>query len=64
MNGDHDIELWLWEYTDESGKRRRTRYLLTEDDARQRYGDSVTRVPNSLERRKLLGNTSAWQKRT
>jgi hypothetical protein len=57
------LELWLWEYTDSAGKRRRTTYLLTEDDARQRYGESVTRVPNSLERRTPLGHTSAWQKR-
>ena len=63
MSDDAELELWLWEYKDSAGKRRRTTYLLTEEDARQRYGD-VTRVPNSLERRKPLGHTSAWQKRT
>jgi hypothetical protein len=62
MSDDAELELWLWEYKDSAGKRRRTTYLLTEEDARQRYGD-VTRVPNSLERRKPFGHTSAWQKR-
>ena len=56
------LELWLWEYVDEAGKRRRTTYLLTEEDARQRFGQSVTRIPDSLERRQPLGHTSDWQK--
>lgn len=57
------IELWLWEYLDDSGKRRRTTYLLTKEDARQRFGSSAVRVPGSLERRQPLGHTSDWQKR-
>jgi len=58
------IELWLWEYTDEFGKRRRTRYRLTEAQARERYGESAKPVEGSLERRTPLGSTSDWQKRT
>jgi hypothetical protein len=46
------LELWKWEYTDpRTGKRVRTRYLLTEADARKTYGEDVTRVAGSLEER-------------
>lgn len=57
-----EIELWLWEYTDEAGKRRRTTYRLTEADARERLRDPA-RVEHSLERRRLLGQTSDFLKR-
>jgi len=56
------IELWLWEYTDLSGRRQRTTYLLTEEDARQRFGSSAKRVPGSLERRPPRGNSGDRQK--
>ena len=58
------IRLWLWEYIDEFGKRRVTRYRLTEVDARERYGESAKRVEGSLERRVPLGSTSDWQRRS
>jgi hypothetical protein len=49
-----DIRLWLWQYTDEFGKRRVTSWLMTEDTARQFahvYTDAV-KVEGSLEVRK------------
>lgn len=58
-----DIELWRWEYTDLSGQRQRTTYLLTEEDARKRFGSSAKRVPGSLERRKPRGHPSSSQKK-
>jgi len=59
-----EIELWQWRYTDDFGKRRTTRYLLTEEDARARLKDPE-KVPHSLEiRRPDGGHTSDWQKRT
>jgi hypothetical protein len=59
-----DPDFWLWEYVDEDGKRKRTRYRLRERDALERYGPSAKRVEGSLERRQPLGNTSDWQKRS
>jgi hypothetical protein len=44
------IELWLWTVTDEiTGKRRQTRYRMTEADARARFGDDAQKVEGSLE---------------
>jgi hypothetical protein len=34
-----EIHLWLWEYTDDFGKRRKTRYLFSEADALARLKD-------------------------
>ena len=46
------IELWLFMITDpQTGKRRRTTYLLTMEEARARYVDREP-VPDS---RKVLG---------
>ncbi|HVL37282.1 MAG TPA: hypothetical protein VM489_16555 [Burkholderiales bacterium] len=56
-----EIELWLWEHTDDDGKRRVTRYRLTEEDARARLRDPV-KVEASREVRRPLGSTSAWLK--
>jgi len=42
------LRLWKWEYTDEFGKQRKTRYLLTEADALARLRDPV-RVEGTLE---------------
>jgi hypothetical protein len=52
-----ETELWLWEYTDEFGKRRRSTWRMTEETA-ARYGDAV-RVEKSLEVRRPVGHT--WQ---
>jgi hypothetical protein len=47
------IELWLFKITDErTGKRRRTTYRLTPEDARERYADPEP-VAGSLERREV-----------
>jgi hypothetical protein len=53
-----DPEYWLWEYADEDGKRKRTRYRLTEADALRRYGQTAKRVEGSREVRTLLGHTA------
>jgi hypothetical protein len=58
------LRLWLWEYTDDQGKRRVTRYRLTEKDALERYGKTASRVEWSLEVRTPLGHTSDWLKRS
>jgi hypothetical protein len=55
-----EIKLWLWEYTDEFGKRRRSTWHMTETEATH-YKDAV-KVEGSLERRRPLGNTNDWQK--
>ena len=35
-----ELELWLWEYTDEFGKRRRSTWRMTEAEAAH-YKDAV-----------------------
>jgi len=60
---DETIELWLWHYTDEFGKRRRTRHRLTEEDARAQLRDPV-KVEGSLEQRRPSPPTSSWQTRS
>jgi hypothetical protein len=57
-----DELLWLWDYNDEFGKRRRSTWRMTEDDAAH-YKDAM-KVEGSLERRASFGGTSSWQKRT
>jgi len=52
------IEVWLWEYTDEFGKRRRSTWRMTEAEAAP-YKDAV-KVEGSLERRTQLGNTGRF----
>jgi len=47
--GSTEIHLWFWQYTDEFGKRRVSRWRMTEGDA-ARYKDAV-KVEGSLERR-------------
>ena len=48
--------LWLWTITDElTGKRRQTRYRMTEEQARERFGDDAQKVDGSLEVRKPMG---------
>lgn len=37
-----ELHLWLWTVTDEvTGKRRQTRYRMTEEQARERFGDDA-----------------------
>jgi hypothetical protein len=55
-----ELHLWLWEYTDEFGKRRRSTWRMTEEQAAH-YKDAV-KVEGSLERRRSLGTTSGWQR--
>jgi hypothetical protein len=60
MPSEDALCLWLWEYTNERGKRRASTWRMTEAEA-ARYKDAV-KVAGSLERRPRLGSTSAWQK--
>ncbi len=55
---DGPLQLWLWDYTDEFGARRRSTWRMTEDDARA-YRDAV-KVDASLEVRRPLGSTSDY----
>ena len=51
------IELWLFEVTDPlTGKRRRTTYWMTMQEAREHYLDPVP-VPDSLEIREVDDDT-------
>lgn len=44
------MEAWFWEITDPITKRRgRTRYRMTEADARMLYGGGARKVESSLE---------------
>jgi hypothetical protein len=53
-----ELHLWLWTVTDEvTGKRRQTRYRMTEEEARQRFGDDAVKVERSLEVRKAIGGS-------
>lgn len=43
-----EVRLWRFEVTDQlTGKRRETRYRLTEAEALERYGPTATKVPGS-----------------
>ena len=47
---EREIYLWLWAVTDEfTGKRRQATYRMTEEEARERYGDDAQKVEGSLE---------------
>ena len=59
---EEELELWLWHYTDDFGKRRVTRYLLSADEAAQRLKDAE-RVEGSRQIVKPAGgHFSPWQK--
>lgn len=60
------LELWLWEIPDDRrpGKRRVTRYHMTEETARQRFGLEAVKVPGSLETREPSEQTGAFLKRS
>lgn len=42
-----ELKLWLWEFTDERGKRRRSTWRMTEADAAH-YKDAV-KIEGTLE---------------
>ena len=47
-------EYWYWTITDEvTNKRRQTTYRMTEEIARERFGDDVVKVEHSLEVRQV-----------
>jgi hypothetical protein len=53
------LSLWRWHYVDANGKRRTTRYLLSQANARVQFGASAQPVEGSLEvRMPDGGNTS------
>ena len=58
------IHLWIWQYTDEFGKRRVTSWRMTAAATVREfahvYKDAV-KVEGSLEVRKTGGSTSNWQ---
>jgi hypothetical protein len=44
------IELWFWELKDEiTGKWRKTRYRMTEEEALARHGDNARKIERTLE---------------
>jgi hypothetical protein len=50
------IELWFWELKDElTGKWRKTRYRMTEEDARSRHGDNARKIEGTREVRSSAG---------
>lgn len=53
-------ELWLWTITGTTWpfKRHKTRFRMTEEDARQRHGDDAQKVEGSLEIRQPIGAAS------
>lgn len=51
------LELSLWTVTDEYGKRVRTRYKMTAEEARERFPDDPQIVPGSTEVREVPGNS-------
>jgi hypothetical protein len=53
--------LWLFEYTNEFGKRRTTRYRLSEENARASLNDPV-KVEGSLEIRTPIGSTGDFMR--
>lgn len=51
-----EAEMWLWTITDaRTGKRRRLAWRMTEQDARERYGQDAQRVEWSREVRQPIG---------
>jgi hypothetical protein len=60
---ENELQLWKWRFTDENGKRRVSSWHMTEATIREYahvYKDAA-KVEGSLEVRKLMGSTSAWQ---
>jgi hypothetical protein len=48
-----DKDLWLWTITDPTGKRRQTRYRMTEEQARERFGNDAQKIEGWLEVRTI-----------
>lgn len=45
-----EVRLWLWTITDPlTGKRRQLRYRMSEENARQQFGEDAQKVEGSLE---------------
>ena len=45
-----EFRMWLWLVPDEiTGKRRRTKYRMTEEEARKRFGNNAEKVEWSKE---------------
>lgn len=64
MSQSYPIDQWLWEHTDQFGKRRVTRYRLTEGEALAQLKDPI-KIESSFYR--ITGpaeSTSSWQKRS
>jgi hypothetical protein len=58
------IHLWFWEYTDEFRKRRRSAWLITEEQPQiQLRGKKPMKIEGTLEIRRSVGSTNAWQRR-
>lgn len=60
-----EIRLWFWTITDEfTGRRRRTRYRMTEASALEGHGADAVKVEGTLEIRRPVGCTSELLKRS
>lgn len=52
------IELWFWTITSErTGKRVKTSWRMTDETARERYGEDAVKVEGTREVRTYLGHT-------
>ena len=59
-----EIRLWFWTITNEvTGRRMRTTWRMTEEDARERHGADAVEVEDSLEVRRCgRGHTSDFMR--
>ena len=60
-----ELRLWFWTITNRvTGRRMRTTWRMTEDDARERHGADAVKVEGSLEVRQRggLGHTSDFMR--
>ena len=53
--------LWKFRYTDQWGKRRTTRYHLSEEDALKQYGPEAEKVEGSRIDPSPVGGTSEFR---
>lgn len=61
MNGwpfEEHLEFWLWEYTDEFGKRRRSTWRMIEETAKSHR--DAEKVEGSVETPRPIGSTSSF----
>ncbi len=55
---DAPIRLWFWTITDKlTGKRKKTTWRMTEEDALARHGADAQKVAGTLEERRPLDHT-------